>query len=86
MYFPKKYNNELHGLVAQLNKLLGDIYFKLIAYNVKSIIIYELAATEKCINSKKLISLLIDIRYEYIYKDMKAYLNGLIRGIKLNIQ
>ena len=85
MYFPKKYNSELKGLVAQLNKLLGDNFFKLIAYNIKTIVVYELMATEKCIALNKLSTLSIDVRYEYSYRDMKAYLNGLIRGIKINI-
>lgn len=85
MYFPKKYNNELKGLVAQLNKLLGDNFFKLTAYNIKTITVYELMATEKCITLSKLSNLSIDVRYEYSFRDMKAYLNGLIRGIKINI-
>lgn len=85
MYFPKKYNNELKGLVAQLNKLLGDNFFKLTAYNIKTTTVYELIATEKCIALNKLSNLSIDVRYEYSFRDMKAYLNGLIRGIKINI-
>lgn len=83
MYFPKKYDNELNGLVAQLNKLLGGQFFKLITYNLHASIIYELAPVK--IN-KQLLDLSIDTRYKYSFRDMRAYLNGLIRGIKLALK
>lgn len=82
MYFPKKYDNELNGLVAQLNKLLGGQFFKLILHHSQSCIIYELAL----IKTDSLLNLSIDTRYEYSFKEMRAYLNGLIRGIKLALK
>lgn len=82
MYFPKKYDNELNGLVAQLNKLLGGQFFKLISNHSQSCIIYELVL----IKTDSLLNLSIDTRYEYSFKEMRAYLNGLIRGIKLALK
>lgn len=82
MYFPKKYDNELNGLVAQLNKLLRGQFFKLILHYSQSCIIYELAL----IKTDSLLNLSIDTRYEYSFKEMRAYLNGLIRGIKLALK
>lgn len=85
MYFPKKSNNILLGLVSQLNNLFGNEQcFKLITYNLQASIIYELVLTEKGLQSHLNLGILtIDIRYKYSFSDMNAYLNGLIRGIKI---
>lgn len=83
MYFPKKYDNELNGLVAQLNKLLGGQFFKLISHHLQSRIIYELVLIKA---DTLLLNSSIDVRYEYTFKEMRAYLNGLIRGIKVTLK
>lgn len=75
MYFPKKQNNHILNLVAQLNSCLGATYFAVGYENQK----YSLVPSKFVVSMEKFNFISIE---ELPYIQMVLYLSGLLSGIK----